>query len=83
MRVFLVTEIILVLTELMSDRRNLLLLSLSPPSLLYSEFTKAFQHAADRIQARASFDYFNGSVIQLQKDDRGKFFDALTALSAV
>ena len=48
-----------------------------------SEFTKAFQHAADRIQARASFDHFNGSVIQLQKDDRGKFFDALTALSAV
>lgn len=26
-----------------------------------SEFTKAFQHAADRIQAHASFDYFDGS----------------------
>ena len=49
----------------------------------YSEFTKAFQHATDRIQARASFDHFDGSVIELQKDDRGKFFDALTALSAV
>ena len=26
-----------------------------------SEFTRAFQHAADRIQARAKFDHFDGS----------------------
>ncbi|XP_064392878.1 cell division control protein 45 homolog [Halichondria panicea] len=47
-----------------------------------SEFAKAFQHAADRIQARATFDHFDGAVFVIKKDDRGKFFDALTALSA-
>jgi len=26
-----------------------------------SEFTRAFQHAVDRIQARATFDHFDGS----------------------
>lgn len=47
-----------------------------------SEFTRAFQHAADRIQARANFNHFDGSVIEMKMEDRGKFFDALTALSA-
>lgn len=28
---------------------------------LFSEFSRAFQHAADRIQAHASFDHFSGS----------------------
>ena len=32
-----------------------------PPYVESSEFTKAFQHAADRIQAHASFDHFDGS----------------------
>lgn len=47
-----------------------------------SEFAKAFQHAADRIQAHASFNHFDGSVIEMKVEDRGKFFDALTAISA-
>ena len=28
---------------------------------VFSEFAKAFQHAADRIQAHASFNHFDGS----------------------
>ena len=82
-------------------------------SVICSEFTRAFQHATDRIQARASFDHFDGSgtcacrilttsrsqlvsvqncfrssfiycpaVIEMNMEDRGRFFDALTALSA-
>ncbi|KAL5477053.1 hypothetical protein EMCRGX_G023795 [Ephydatia muelleri] len=48
-----------------------------------SEFARAFLHASDRIQARASFDHFDGSVMMISTEDRGRFFDALTALSAV
>jgi len=49
---------------------------------IFREFSKAFQHAADRIQARATFDHFDETVFVIKKEDRGKFFDALTALSA-
>lgn len=97
-----------------------------PPYVESSEFTKAFQHAADRIQAHASFDHFDGSgetivirctcvslandyggrvlsiiiehsmqqlschllyvcfsVIEIKKEEIGKFFDSLISLSAL
>jgi cell division control protein 45 len=48
-----------------------------------SEFRKAFTQAADRTQANASFDCFDNCVFEMQMEDRGKFFDALTALCTV
>lgn len=48
-----------------------------------SEFRQAFQQAADRTQAHASFDCFDNCVFEMQMEDRGRFFDALTVLSTV
>lgn len=68
---------------------------------VFSEFRQAFQQAADRTQAHASFDCFDNcgmyipntilvghlhflcAVFEMQMEDRGRFFDALTVLSAV
>lgn len=55
-----------------------------PPTLrIASEFTRAFQHAADRIQARATFDHFDGSGKRRPHKDMWseiRFFFALQKL---
>lgn len=64
--------------------------------IVHSEFHNAFAMAAKRVVARAEFNHFDGAgklasdmcvyvlllaVMLIQVDDRGKFFDALSALS--
>lgn len=41
---------------------------------------RAFQQAADKVNATVEFDDFEPSVLQIKTEDRAKFFDALTAL---
>lgn len=48
-----------------------------------SEFKKAFTKAAERTNADATFDCFDNCVFEMKMEDRGKFFDALTALCLI
>ncbi|XP_068086609.1 cell division control protein 45 homolog [Anabrus simplex] len=43
-------------------------------------FGKAFEQAAEKINARMNMDYFDTSIVQLKTEDRTKFLDALTSL---
>jgi len=41
---------------------------------------RAFQQAADRVNAIVEFEDFEPSVMRIKSEDKAKFFDALTAL---
>ncbi|RDD44749.1 Cell division control protein 45-like protein [Trichoplax sp. H2] len=67
-------------TPLDTDRGTSLVLGIPP--IAEDTARKAFEQAAEKTKARTLHDCFDSSIIEIKSEDRGKFFDALSALLA-
>ncbi|EDV23242.1 uncharacterized protein TRIADDRAFT_58320 [Trichoplax adhaerens] len=71
-------------TPLDTDRGTSLVLGIPPiaEDTARNFLGRAFEQAAEKTKARTLHDCFDSSIIEIKSEDRGKFFDALSALLA-